>query len=213
MIVRALLLGSLLFAALAYFLSNGTSPPEPTTYIQGRNATVLILTNQESGLSNVHLATAAALLEKWPEVELHYGSFPGTVETKLKRMTSLIRRRQRHTRDVIFHEVQGPSWLEALGTIETFTGPPGIAGIVQTTDTIGKVNALKAEDYAAQYRRFGELIDQIDPAVVVLDKLLWPAIDATLARNRRHVFVTPDTIADKFALEQPYGQGFWKYPA
>lgn len=216
MYARLLTIGALLVASLAYFLYSGNPPPRPP-YIQGRNKTVLFLANSENGLSNVHVATASALLENFPDIEIHYGSFP-KARSKLARVSSFARNRQPDAKDVIFHELSGPGYLVAnlqLGeTIDTTMAPPGFAGVSQFTRQIQNwISPWDVEEHLALYKQMGAIIDKVDPAVVVLDTLFGPAIDSTRDKNRQHAFVTPNTLVDNFLAEQPYGSMFWKYPA
>jgi hypothetical protein len=57
------------------------------------------------------------------------------------------------------------------------------------------------------------VIDKVDPAVVVLDTVFIPAIEATREKNRQYAVITPNQVIDNFITVQPYGSMFWKYPA
>ncbi len=61
---------------------------EPTPTVQGKNGTVLFFINTEYGLSNVHLATTGALLEKHPGIDVHIASFP-RLASKVAKVASL----------------------------------------------------------------------------------------------------------------------------
>lgn len=67
-----------LVAALAAVLLSrapAASESDGPYQVQGQNNTVLFLANSNYGYSNVHLATAYALLEKHPSTKLHFGTF------------------------------------------------------------------------------------------------------------------------------------------
>lgn len=224
MFARLLLIGVVFAASLAYVLSGqqaGNAQPRPP-YIQGRNRTVLFVTNREHGLSNVHVATASALLEGFPDIEVHYASFPGLTR-KLARVSSFSRRRTPAARDIILHDLRSLPYGEAFMEDERYAGimaqdrmiaPPASAGIgVFTEDFPLMISPWSVEDHMAVYEEVGALIDDVDPAVVVLDTLFRPAIDATRDRNWSHAFITPNTLVDNFLAEQPYGSMLWKYPA
>ncbi|KAL7629625.1 hypothetical protein AAE478_001147 [Parahypoxylon ruwenzoriense] len=133
--LKQLLLGSsVLIAALALFLSQWTTSAAPEIPpVRGRNNTVLFLSNSEFGLSNVHLATAYALLEQHPEVHVHLASFPGMVP-RLKRVSEHGRRKNPSAQDIVFHELPGYlSFLNAFMAsnikLTDLITPPGYAAI------------------------------------------------------------------------------------
>lgn len=57
------------------------------------------------------------------------------------------------------------------------------------------------------------IINEVDPALVVLDTLFTPAVDATRNLNRLHAFASPNPVSDSFPDRSPWGQVLWKYPA
>ncbi|KAK7951071.1 2-hydroxyacylsphingosine 1-beta-galactosyltransferase [Apiospora aurea] len=63
------------------------------------------------------------------------------------------------------------------------------------------------------YNQVKSIIDELNPAVVVLDTALRPALNATRDKNRLHAFITPNTLIDNFPAEQPWAKMLWKYPA
>lgn len=69
------------------------------------------------------------------------------------------------------------------------------------------------EDHLALFRHISKLIEDVDPAVVVLDTMFSPAIEATRAANRLHAFITPNMLVDNFPDKQPWLGMLWKYPA
>ncbi|CAG9952327.1 unnamed protein product [Clonostachys rosea f. rosea IK726] len=223
MFARIVLIGAVLIASLAYFLSSGEAAPR-VPYIQGRNKTVLVLANKEHGLSNVHLSTTYALLEGFPDLEVHYATFPG-VRSKVDKISKFARAQTPAARDVVYHDLKGASLAEAcemekelrypgMDFQDTMMGPPGAAGIANLAKDIQWwISPWNAEDHMTVYEEISDLIDEIDPAVVVLDTLFRPAIDATRDKNRLHAIVTPNLLTDNFLGDQPHGSMFWKYPA
>jgi len=67
--------------------------------------------------------------------------------------------------------------------------------------------------YMQVYDRIVKLIEELDPAMVVVDGLLSPGIDACHSLNRRHVLNSPNTATDAGRMQQPWLKGFWYYPA
>lgn len=207
---------ALLAASLAYFFSGpDTTARDP--YIQGRNKTVLFFANKEHGIANVLVASASALLENFPDIDVHYASFPG-VGSRLEKTSLASQVKTPGAGSINFHELQGPSYTKAVTltgkSMDNVIHPPGFAGIGQfVSDMQIWISPWSAEDHLGLYEELSAIIDEVDPAVIVLDTLFRPAIDITRGRNRQHVFVTPNTLVDNFLGDQPYGSMFWKYPA
>ncbi|SPJ75977.1 uncharacterized protein FTOL_05708 [Fusarium torulosum] len=213
MFARFIFVTALLIASLAYFLSGDTaSQHEP--YIQGRNKTVLFIANREHGLSNVHLATVSALLENYPDIEVHFASFP-SVKQKLDIIASFARRQSPRTKDITFHGLTGLTFAQAIVKEgRSFISPPGWRGIASLAEHIQLwISPWTFEDHVYLYEELGSIIDDVDPAVVVLDSWFRPAIDVTRKKNRQHAFITPNTLVDHFLGLQPLWVRLWKYPA
>ena len=199
---------------------------EPRTYVQGKNNTALFLVSEHPGLSNVHLATAQSLLELHPDIHIHFASFP-PLEERLTRLSTLAQARQPKANNILFHSlskarpygeaVRGSkgsgNYYDADG-LKSLITPPGKAGVERLIrDMQTFVSPWSAEEHFAVYQEIAALINNVDPAVVVLDTLLSPAVEATRDNDRMHAFITPNTIIDNFRTEQPNGEMFWKFPA
>ncbi|KAF4982993.1 hypothetical protein FZEAL_1494 [Fusarium zealandicum] len=213
---RLLLVGSVLIAALAFFFTQGETP-QRAPYTAGRNKTALFFVNKEHGLSNVHVATASALLEHYPDIDVHFASF-SELASKLDRVSRFSRKKTPEARDIIFHKLRGASYADAVHKagkrIDNIPHPPGAAGIGHLCRDIQTwIAPWTVQDHLALYGELVSLIDEIDPAVVVLDPLFRPGLDATRDKNRLHAIITPNTVLDNFLGDQPYGSMFWKYPA
>ncbi|KAI1264964.1 hypothetical protein F5Y18DRAFT_389026 [Xylariaceae sp. FL1019] len=200
---------AILLSLRSVLLPRASVAPSP---VIGQNNTVLFLVNAEHGLSNVHLATAQALLERHPHVQSHFGSFK-EMAPRLEHLSSHMK--IPHERDIGFHPIDGPSFREAHGkTGSTGSHFPGWAGVGhQCKDMQLYMAPWIGEEHLAIYEQIGRLIDEVDPAVVVLDVFFRPAIDATRDKNRLHAFISPNTLIDAFPTYQPWGKMFWKYPA
>ena len=211
-----LLAGSVFFATLALYLSfKVPHAPLQVPAVIGRNNTALFLTNSESGLSNVHLATTQALLERYPHVHVHFASFT-PVGPKLQRISSYGRKRTAAAKDIVFHELDGlslgPTAKAAGQTMSKTIHPPGLAGIDTLCNELQLyLSPWNAEEHLAMYEQVKHIVENLDPAVVILDTLLRPAIDAIRGQNRLHAFITPNTLVDNFFGDQPWKM-LWKYP-
>ncbi|KAI1213071.1 glycosyltransferase family 1 protein [Annulohypoxylon truncatum] len=219
MLKRLLLGSSLLVAVVSLLLSQWAMKP-PTQYtpsVRGRNNTVLFIANYEFGLSNVHLATAHALLERHPEVQIHFASF-GPTFPRVDRISKHGRRLNSSAEEIVFHELPAQHlFARAMAmtgrTATSIIHPPGRAHI----DQIGKdlafyVAPWTGEAHLALYQQLTEIIDRVDPSLILLDIFFRPGLDAARNRKRLHAFVVPNMPIDVFPLHQPYGKWLWKYP-
>jgi hypothetical protein len=212
---RSLVLGAALIAAVSIFLSRPTLDLHPP-YVQGRNGTALFLVNEQHGLSNVHVATASALLENYPDIEVHFASFP-RLKAKLERIKQLAQKTNSEAH-IVFHRLQGPSLFDAHRnagrTVMDFPHPPGISGISHFCKELQfLICPWSAEEHFSIYNELKTVIDKVDPGVVVLDTIFIPAIEATHETNRRYAVITRNQVIDNFITVQPYGSILWKYPA
>jgi hypothetical protein len=137
---------------------------------------------------------------------------------KLKRVSEFARAKTPTASNIIFHELKGLSYQDAVRVINKDVSnvihPPASAGIARlTADMQHWISPWTADDHLELYKEIGIIIDKVDPAVVVLDTAFRPAIDITRDQNRQHAFITPNTLVENFIGNQPYGTMFWKYPA
>lgn len=202
-----------LAALAAIFLPQ--SPVYPPLYqqVQGRNNTALFVVNMLSGLHNVHLATIQSLREKHPDIEVHVMSW-SPVEAKVARLSENV-----GAGPVIFHNLTAKDYVHAVfdytktGEITDCIQLPGLPGV-------GKLGFFMqawmapwtGPEHVAFMEEVSTVIDKTDPAVVVLDVFMWPAIHAVREKNRLHAFIVPNTPADTFSTTQPWLSALWKYP-
>lgn len=191
--------------------------------VQGRNNTALFIVLSHHGLSNVHLATADALLERHPDIKLEFAAF-SDLRGKVDRISSWGERRNTSAKPIGFHPIPGLHYDDAMTVrlgkntgvvdVESIVTPRGLAGIVKLTrDFAFYMAPWPAEEHLKIYQNVRDIIDELDPAVVVLDTLFTPAMDATRQGNRLHAIITPNTLIDNFPAQQPWGAMFWKYPS
>ncbi|KAI0512956.1 hypothetical protein F5B22DRAFT_612813 [Xylaria bambusicola] len=214
-----------LVVLVAVFLARTSQSTEdefiPTPTIPGRNGTVLFIINTEYGLSNVHLATTSALLEKHPGIEVHVASFPQSA-SKVAKLSALAQKRYKVDRGVQFHELPGRYYAQALSnqmggvggkSVQHLLHPPGIKGIEEIMRVIRPaISPWDGTDHIEIYEKVRELIGTIDPALVVLDMAFRPAIDAAIRSDRLYTYLSPNVLADTFWFEQPLQTMITKIP-
>lgn len=186
-------------------------------YTAGRNGTVLFLTDTANGLANVHIATSFALLEHHPHLDVHYGSF-AKLRAEISRVSAAAIRKQPASAPITWHELPDPDYVTALfrqwRDAEGIVGTPGLKGIGKIVkDMELSMAPWEAEEYWLLYSAIATLIDEVDPAVVLVDSLFHPALDACRNLRRAHAVISPNALPDVLAGQQPWGAMFWKYPA
>lgn len=214
----ALLAG--LAAILAILLSGNTvqvlREEPPGRQRQGRNNTVLFLSNAEHGLANVVLATSHAMLVEQSDIEVHYASFQelaGDVAT----INRFVRSNQRYVHPITYHTLEGPTYGTALNSVghgvDETIGGPGIAGIGKLCGDIQKyLMPWSGPEYLALYQQIFKVLEEVDPAIVVVEPQFGPGLDAIRTLGRKHAVLTPNALKDNFADLQPRGAILWKYP-
>ncbi|KAK7448563.1 hypothetical protein CaCOL14_011792 [Colletotrichum acutatum] len=188
---------------------------EQITPVIGKNNTLLFIANVEHGLSNVHVATVYSLLERHPDITIHFASW-SKIKPKIDRVTGYARRKTPQTRSVVFHELPGPNFWEASGRNSSLSWmqPPGVAGLAGLNEDMAQfISPWSGEDHLLIYESIRDHIRDIDPAIVVLDMFHRPGMDATRGDGRLHAILSPNVLADCFAGDQPWLKGFWKFPA
>ncbi|KAI1423191.1 hypothetical protein F5Y12DRAFT_758591 [Xylaria sp. FL1777] len=208
---------------VAVFLTRASPSPkdEFTPTVQGKNGTVLFFINAEYGLSNVHLATTGALLEKYPGIDVHIASFP-RLASKVAKVSSMAREKFEAAKDIQFHELPGREYAQALSNQMGGVGgksarhllhPPGVKGMNEIMRFIQPaMSPWDGDDHVEIFQRATEIIEAVDPAVVVLDLALRPTIDAAIQRDRLYTYLAPNVLADTFWSEQPLRSIFTKFP-
>ncbi|KAK4032974.1 glycosyltransferase family 1 protein [Parachaetomium inaequale] len=196
-------------------------PAELGTPVRGRNErSILFFTLAEAGQINVQLATAQALLEKHPDLVVHFASFP-SMRQKVSHVSSLALKRTPSTQALVFHELPGPDRMVAMtrqmngtGPLECLAHPPGARGAALLAEQLElALWPWSGEEHMAIYQRCLEVVEDVDPGLVVVDFAFRPAMDAVEQLNRHRAVISPLAMADIFATQQRYGAGLWKYPA
>lgn len=214
---RKAIISAFVFLVGALLISSNYGEKEDTVApVRGRNNTVLFVTSDHFGFCNVHLATAFALLEKQPDVKVHYASI-SALESRVKGISARARQRDPTASDIAFHHLPGSpirALSESISTkYEDDTHKPGVKGIGKLAYIIPKtICPWDADEYYQIYKAIVSTIDEVDPAIIVLDMFFLPGLDATRDRGRLHAIVTPNLLADLMPATQPPHTFLWKYP-
>ncbi|RFU76259.1 glycosyltransferase family 1 [Trichoderma arundinaceum] len=207
---RALVVFAILAALVGVLLAR-QSAQEDEVLVSGRNNTVLIITDSHHGMCNAHLATASALIENHPSVEVHYASFSG-IASDIERLSEIGRATNPEAK-IHWHQLNGPSIVDAIGGLQGIITPPGLPGLKAYSQMVTSVlTAWSNEDHLSLYRQTVDIIQEVDPAVVILDSMLRPSVDAAVNLNRTRAYITPNALADLLTPVQPRGALFWRYP-
>ncbi|SPO06230.1 uncharacterized protein DNG_08919 [Cephalotrichum gorgonifer] len=211
------LVGALGAILLSYLTNNKELENHLFKQVQGKNNTVLFLSNSNLGYSNVHLATAFALLEKHPSVKIHYGMFE-KLRPRVERVSEYGKRANPAAQPISIHLLHSEEYIVALKTrgvdpeSSLITGPGWAGGAFFHRNFRWVLSPWLQEDHLDIYRDCADLINTIDPAVVVLDPILRPAIEATQDADRLYAVLSPNTF-ETFLKYQPWAKWLWKFPA
>lgn len=165
---------------------------------------ILFLTNSELGQASVMLAVAAEVTRE-PLVHVHLASFSPLASAAT------------NSRPIKFHCIPGPSMKQVLmerGIDFLPPHAPGVRGGAQAyREALPAVLApWDPQRYFSIYDYCCELIQKLDPAVVVLDPLLGAASDACVVHKRRRLILSPNTFKDHAIQEQPGLSPLWRFP-
>ncbi|CAG7959066.1 unnamed protein product [Penicillium olsonii] len=178
---------------------------------------ILMMTNAEYGQFNVHLAVAQEFLQR-ENYRVHIASFP-FLEAKVKELNlNAWKNATRPPSRAKFHALDGPTFVQAatqhvkLTDVITRERGYGVRAAVDiyTNEIPTLLSAWSPADYLTIYDSCMRVIDAIKPDLVVLDWLLFPAIDACNVIQAKYCFLTPNTAFDhipSLRLSKP-----WKYP-
>ncbi|KAI1330776.1 hypothetical protein F5Y16DRAFT_396268 [Xylariaceae sp. FL0255] len=155
---------ALLFAAARPYVSESPASPRPAL-IRGKSNAVLFITHAESGQINVELATAQALMETRPKIDIHFASFP-RARAKVDRVSALAVAKTKAARPITFHKIPGPERFDAL------LRGLGCAGEVREGETYKSSEEINVDEciaHAPGIKGMNELAAQLQCAVVT-----WP---------------------------------------
>lgn len=211
------ILAALLASSVYLWPSTKPGVHTPPT-ISGRNNTVLYLTDSNSDLIQSHIASAFALLESRPDIQIYWGSF-GTpaIEPRLRNISADAQAKNPDVKPVIFHELGARSMTEALGEnygLYDYITEYGLAGYDKMLPILeDMLMPWDSKEYLALFQETVKLIEDVDPALIILDNLPRVFVDAARNTNRRFAVLSANSLSDILAYRQPWKSMFWKYPA
>lgn len=214
--MHKLVLVAVVFAIISILFSTRRGP-NVQSHVLGRNNTVLFLAGSASGLSNIHIAASYGLQEHASHVEVHYASFAER-KKDISRVSSIATQRLSVANSISWHDLPSPDYLSAvyrhIGNISGMIFPPGLKGAERLARGMSfHLDPWEKDEYVRLYQNIRGLIVQLDPAVIVLDMSLRPALDATRDLNRRFIMLSPNALVDTIAAGQQWGKTLWRYPA
>ena len=174
---------------------------------------ILLATNSEYGQANVVLAVAYELLLQG-EFNVHLASFPvlqGRVNHLLANLAS------KEASHLTFHALPGQTLTEAFASRGEDFGTPHRSGVRGSIESFGEMPNILAPwdgpEYIQGYNHCLELLEKLDPIVVVIDPILSQGLDACRQTSRQHIVLSPTSLKETAIYQQPRLAFIWKYPA
>ena len=170
---------------------------------------ILFITSSDHGQANVILAVAGQLLHHNPSsFAIHIASTASLRPRVAAEMGS----------QPTFHLLPGcsmfSSYLAAGHRISDMFHRPGMLGAVTSFNNVSKMMQHWMHGrYLALYQTCVELLQDVAPAVVVVDPVCGPEIDACRMRGLKLVILSPMGLKDLLGPVQPWAGALWKYPA
>ena len=205
------------FALVAVYSSRSPAPSITKPFVRGRNNTILFLSNDDLGLANAMVATSYALLTKHSDLEIHYGTHR-RFQSPLSNVNEAAHDNKALSKPVTAHIFHGKDYEDSIlelmtDPLEVYhkTGWWNLEGFLRTLTLA--LQPVEPEQYLSTFKQCLALIEEIDPAVVVVEPLFSPGIDAVRMMRRREVMLSPSALQDTLGQFQPNGEVLWKYPA
>ena len=165
---------------------------------------VLFFTNSEHGQANVVLATAQALIERG--CDIHIASF-SPLAARIEEITG-----------ATFHEIHGESMMQALRN--HFSEESQLihgTGVREATRMypllMNAVCVWEGDEYIKGYLSAKKIIEDVEPDIIVIERLSAQAMDACKKLGRKYVLLSPVTYKETLVAVQPWGYGIWGWPA
>lgn len=179
---------------------------------------VLILSNCERGQANCFLATSHALMTLAPEVEIHFASY-ASIEKNVKATSDFARKVQPNAKPIVFHEIKAISQVEAMasraevGLRVLVEAEPKIWNVPKIIRIISRIGTpYSGPQMVENYLEIVRIIQEVNPDISAVDNLFAVALTALRSLDAKFVVISPNTLKEFFAMVQPRGAFFWKYP-
>lgn len=172
---------------------------------------ILFYTSSEYGQANVILAVAYDLLIL-QQYEIHIASF-SPLRRRISELNDLV---TVNSVPVIFHNILGPSALEALVGKGEFIGPysPGVRGAINTYRITlpAMADTWTESEYMESYHQCLEIARSVNPDLIVVDPLMSQGLEACNNLSRNYVVLSPNTFLELLRKKQSLFSQFFKIP-
>jgi len=178
---------------------------------------VLFITNDELGQAGIHIATSQSIAERYPNVDVHVASF-APLKNTIKELSSRLAADQSSPREVTFHTVRG---LSPASTIRVTVGKgpddyshtPGIRAGLDFGIVAGPyTQPWNSLTYHEIFESITDIINKVDPTVILIDVMLPPAVCAAQELDRPYMLFTPYSVKEVVLSDMGLA-GLYKYPA
>ncbi|KAK1216781.1 hypothetical protein PQX77_020577 [Marasmius sp. AFHP31] len=187
---------------------------------------ILAFTYDDYGQANPMLSIVHELAVIRPDIELHVASFK-PLNKRLPHLQALIdtERALRDPnssltprKDIVFHACKGISNMQGFGLhsggMKALPHPGGFRGCFRATKNLDYLVApLDGPDYLESFAQCRDLIEEVQPKVVVVDILFRPALDACRALSQRFVVMNTISYKECAAMDQPVLDLLTRIPA
>lgn len=181
-----------------------------------KRGSILFVTNSELGQASVMLAVAHEFLIR-SEHDVHIASFPA-LQTHVDELNDTADRLMSGcSTKATFHTLSGRSMKEAAppGTEFLDLHPPGVSGALFAYDNVlpATFAPWRGAEYMIGYSSTVEIINAVDPDLVVVDPLFSQGVDACNSLDKKCIILSPNTFKELVLDRQPNGGALWKFPA
>ena len=148
------------------------------------------------------------------EFDIHLASFP---ELEQRVNDLLFAHTSKEASHLTFHALPGQTLTKAMASHGEEFGTPRHAGVRGSIASYGKLPEIITPwdeyEYLRGYDYCLELLETLDPVVVVVDPVLTQGLDACRQTSRKHILLSPTSLKETAIHQQPRLGFFWKYPA
>lgn len=172
---------------------------------------VLLITDVEPGELNVFLATAQSIRDCDVTVEIHLATPPGFQDDV--------------PAGAVYHQINGLPLMQAVedhfarkqngaGFPLSFIQPPGFSNTRQAIKDAAAVHMpYTGRQMVDLFTSTVNIIRDVQPNLVVVNSFMAAGLTACYHLDVKFICLSPKSIKDFAASEQPRGASLWKFPA
>jgi hypothetical protein len=176
-----------------------------------RSKRILLITNVESGELNVFLAVAQSMRDADITVDLHLATTPGFQDDVPEGAT--------------YHQINGIPVMQAVkdrfnhqqdgvNLPMSFAKPPGFSNTRRAIrDAAAVFMPYTGRQMVDLFTSVVNIINEVQPDLVVVNSLMAAGLTACYHLDVKFICLSPNSIKEFAASEQPRAAGFWKFPA